>query len=84
MEPREWYCGLEGKAAPCNAGLPSGHQFMYQLFQFLSSCLLMYLGKAVEDGPSVWTPDSHVRDPDKIPGLWFQPNSALAIADNLK
>lgn len=28
-------------------------------------------GKAPEDGPSAWTPVSHVGDPDGAPGSWL-------------
>lgn len=37
-------------------------------------------GKAAEDGPSSWTPATHVGDSDGGPGSWLQAGPDLAIA----
>ncbi|XP_051713723.1 intraflagellar transport protein 25 homolog isoform X2 [Oryctolagus cuniculus] len=37
-------------------------------------------GKAVEDGPSTWTPDTVLGDQLRVPGSWLQPGPALAVA----
>lgn len=69
----------ESEAGACSIGIPCGHRFESRLFIFQSSSLLRPK-KSSRGWSRYLAAATPVEDPDGIPGSWFQPLPAPAIA----